>query len=203
MKNTERAHFVTLTFSTPKLIELSTEIQEADKTIYGYKLDNAIATLAVRRFLERWRKKHKKSIRHWLVTELGKEGTEHMHLHGFLWTNQPDQIGPIWGYGFHRLGIYTNERTVAYCVKYVMKIDPKHRYYRPIVLTSAGIGRTYMNSQASKSHRYKPNETNEAYRTRDGQRLSLPKYLRDKLFTEDEREQLRIEKLNSGDTYIS
>ena len=52
--------FVTLTFSNESIRELGKEIKNLD----GYERDNAIATLAVRRFLERWRKKHKKSVRH-------------------------------------------------------------------------------------------------------------------------------------------
>ena len=58
--------FVTLTFSNESYRELSKLCKGK-----GYNLDNEIATLAVRRFLERWRKKYKKSVRHWLITELG------------------------------------------------------------------------------------------------------------------------------------
>ena len=46
------------------------------KVLQGYELDNAIAAYAIRKFLERWRKKFKKSLRHWLVTELGHNGIE-------------------------------------------------------------------------------------------------------------------------------
>ena len=33
-----------------------------------YIIENEIATIAVRRFLERWRKKYKKSARHFLIS---------------------------------------------------------------------------------------------------------------------------------------
>ena len=59
-------------------------------------MENKIATLAVRRFLERWRKKYKKSVRHWLVTELGQKNTEHLHLHGIIWTDKGEEINKIW-----------------------------------------------------------------------------------------------------------
>ena len=81
--------FVTLTFSNESIRELGKEIKNLD----GYERDNAIATLAVRRFLERWRKKHKKSVRHWLITELGHNGTENIHLHGIIWTDNRKDIG--------------------------------------------------------------------------------------------------------------
>ena len=57
-------------------------------TLTSYGIENQIATLATRRFLERWRKKYKKSVKHWLITELGHEGTENIHLHGIIWTNK-------------------------------------------------------------------------------------------------------------------
>ena len=88
---TKNGHFVTLTFSTDSLKELTNHLYEENggELLEGYELDNALATLAVRRFLERWRKKHKKSVRHWLVTELGHGTTEHVHLHGIIWTDTP------------------------------------------------------------------------------------------------------------------
>ena len=55
MKN---GKFVTLTFSEESLVELGED--KNINTLNGYNLDNGIATLAVRRFLERWRKKYKK-----------------------------------------------------------------------------------------------------------------------------------------------
>ena len=38
------------------------------KKLKGYNLDNAIATEAVKHFLENWRKEHKKSVRTAIVT---------------------------------------------------------------------------------------------------------------------------------------
>ena len=71
-------HFVTLTFSNESIIALSNEIGDNEA--------NDIASLAVRRFTERWRKKYKKAPRHWLITELGHpnekgkgKSTERLH----------------------------------------------------------------------------------------------------------------------------
>ena len=46
------------------------------------------------------RKRTKKSIRHWLVTELGHEGTERIHLHGIIFTEEPEIIETDWKYGY-------------------------------------------------------------------------------------------------------
>ena len=114
--------FITLTFSTEKLRELYNELKnpsekvdkktgemyvpkiarvrsEKFKNLKGYEVDNYIVTYAVRSFLERWRKKNQKSLRHWLITELGDGTTEHIHLHGIVWTDKVMELESIWQYG--------------------------------------------------------------------------------------------------------
>ena len=128
--------FVTMTFSNESIAKLAKEI----KGLKGYDLDNEIATLATRRFLERWRKKYEKSIRHWFITELGHEGTENIHMHGIVWTDESiEEVERIWNYGIMWKGKYlgegkyknfVNEQTVNYLTKYVHKIDQKHKYYK-------------------------------------------------------------------------
>lgn len=56
------------------------------------------------------RKRTKKSIRHWLVTELGHEGTERIHLHGLIFTEEPEKIETDWKYGYVHVGDYVNEK---------------------------------------------------------------------------------------------
>ena len=81
--------FVTLTFSNERFKKYA----RRHKKLKGYDLDNAIATEAVKHFLENWRKEHKTSVRHWLVTELGHNGTENIHLHGIIWTENTPKNG--------------------------------------------------------------------------------------------------------------
>lgn len=95
--------FVTLTYSTESLAKIIEEDKEPEdkrrkqewknlKELEGYDLDNAIVTKSIRLFLERWRKKYKKSLRHWLVTELGHGRTEHIHLHGIVWAKDITEL---------------------------------------------------------------------------------------------------------------
>ena len=77
-KTNEKAYFVTFTFNTESLIKLDKEIPEG---VEGYERDNRIAAKAIRLFTERWRKKYKKTIRHWLITELGGGRYEHLHVY--------------------------------------------------------------------------------------------------------------------------
>ena len=101
IKEHENGKFVTLTFSSEAFEELKEKvIKKAKKDVKGYALDNAIATLGVRLFLERVRKKTKKSLRHWLITELGGKGTENMHIHGIIYSDTWDIIDEKWQYGY-------------------------------------------------------------------------------------------------------
>lgn len=206
IKVNKNGRFVTLTYKPKKLKELAAEFPG----LTGYELDNAIATRSVRLFLENWRKKYGKSLRHWFVTELGHKGTEHLHIHGIVWTDQPAKaIIAKWPYGYVWAGYgeqynnYVNEATVNYITKYVHKMDETHKNYQPIVLTSAGIGSAYVETQNAKKNKYQEGATNEAYRTREGYKLGLPIYYRNKLYTDEQRERLWIEKLNKQERYVN
>ena len=118
----------------------------------GIQESNAVATIAVRRFLERWRKKYKKSVKHFLITELGHNGTERIHLHGILFTKEKKEtIQEIWKYGIIWIGQYTNEKTINYIMKYITKVDEDHKGFKAVILTSAGIGKQYTENKHKTS----------------------------------------------------
>lgn len=197
--------FITLTFSNESYTELANNIQ-----LTGYPLDNQIATIATRRFLERWRKTYKKSIRHWLITELGHNGTENIHLHGIIWTDATvDEIKKTWAYGYIYpryntwKGNYVSEQTIQYISKYITKVDLKHKTYKPIILCSPGIGQCYTNKYNATTNKYKPQNTKETYTDRAGFKTALPIYWRNKIYTEEEKEKLWIEKLNKQIRYVN
>ena len=195
------AWFVTLTYSDEELNNLDNEI---DKTLKGYERDNEIAKLSIRRFTERWRKKYKKTIRHWLVTELGTSKTERLHIHGILWCKEQEDIAPIWKYGGIYIGQYVNEKTINYIVKYLNKTDKVHKEYTPKMFVSQGIGKKYLTSYDIKRNKYKESgETDETYRTVNGLRLALPIYYRNYIYNENEREKLWIEKLDKKVRYVN
>lgn len=187
---------VTLTLSTESLKTLALTIKDIDSK-WGYSLDNDLGNLAIKRFLGRWRKQYGKAPRHWLVSELGKSTTEHLHFHGIIWTDKPKRITDLWAYGFTWIGSYVGERTANYCVKYILKPDPKHPNYRPKLYTSKGIGKNYLQSRDAQNAKYNGKETREYATTRTGHKIYLPAYYRNKLYTDQQREQLWIEKLDS------
>lgn len=198
IKHNKNAQFVTLTFSNEEYTKLSKEITKLD----GYERDNEIAKKAVRRFCEKWRKKNGKSIRHWLITELGHQGTENIHMHGILWTDKPEEIAERWRYGFIWIGTWVNEATIGYITKYVTKTDEKHKEYIPKIYCSAGLGKEYTESFNATQNKYKEKNTREQYITQNGKKIGLPIYYRNQIYTEEEREKLWIQKLDKNERWI-
>jgi protein required for attachment to host cells len=199
IKENRNGKFVTLSFSNEALNELEKEVKE----LTGYERDNEVATIAVRRYLERWRKKYKKSVKHWLVTELGQKKTERIHIHGIMWTDEKEDIEKIWKYGNVWVGEFVNGKTINYIVKYVNKVDSLHKEYKSKILTSKGIGSGYINGINVKNNKYKEKGTNERYTTRSGIKMALPIYYRNKIYSEAEREKLWLEKLDEETRYVN
>lgn len=193
--------FITLTFDEENLKEL-TKLALKEWNIKKIE-ENEVAKIAIRRFLERWRKKYKKSVKHWFITELGHENTERIHLHGIIFTNEnKETIEKLWKYGGIYVGDYVNEKTINYITKYCTKMDEKHKGYTPKILTSAGIGKGYIKRIDAKNNTYKGINTNEAYKTRTGTKQSLSIYWRNKIYSEEEREQLWINKLDQNIRWV-
>ena len=187
--------FVTLTFSNHALIKLM--------KMTGYTESNALAKQAVRWFLERWRKKYKKSVKHWLITELGHENTERIHLHGILFTKENnDTIQSIWQYGKIDIGYSMNTKVINYMIKYVSKIDQQHKNFKPQIMTSPGIGKNYIDKKESRDNLYKGDQTNEGYRYKSGHKSSLPIYYRNKLYNDEQKQILWLNKLRQKKRFI-
>nr|WAE43652.1 MAG: replication initiator protein [Microviridae sp.] len=196
-----RGIFVTLTFTTKSLQELKEKINNPN--IKGYALDNAIATKAVRYFNENHRKHHHQQIKHWLITELGHGKYEHMHLHGLIWTDLPyEEIKRLWRYGYSWLGSYVNGNTINYISKYITKKDYQHKEYVPKILNSPYIGKQYTNTIRASENKFKGETTREYYQNDNGTKLALPIYYRNKLYTDEEKEKLWINRLDKGIRYI-
>lgn len=218
IKTNTNGKFIALTFSNEwykQLVENTNGIRALHDLphLKGYDLDNALAKSATRLFLERYRKKYKKSLRHWLITELGHAGTQNIHLHGIIWPTQStlDDIEKIWAYGFmwkgklikNKLVNYVNQKTINYIIKYVTKVDEHHKYYRSIILTSPGIGKSYLQSYNSTKNTFQHTDTNETYTTPTGHKTSLPIYWRNQLYTDEEKEKLWLQKLDKQERWIN
>lgn len=202
LKDDTHALFMTMTFSNESLDKLEKECKTEEP--------NEIAARAIKLFGKRWIKKYNGSIKHWLVTELGHgkraenhKSTERLHLHGFLWTTKSaSEIEEIWGYGWVDTGEYVNDVSVGYCVKYVSKVDPAHPGFISKVFASKGLGKGWLNRYDARLNKFQGENTREYYKTPSGQKLAMPTYYRNKLWTDEEREQLWLQKLNKQIRYV-
>ncbi|MCM1042448.1 MAG: hypothetical protein NC396_08510 [Bacteroides sp.] len=187
--------FVTLSFAPEELEKLCKE--------FDVEECNAIATIAVRRFLERYRKKYKTSVKHWLITELGHQNTERIHLHGIIFKKMAnEELQELWKYGNTYTGDYCNQKTINYVVKYVTKVDEKHKDYKQKILCSPGIGRKYMERPDKNRKIFKGEDTEETYDLPNGNKVNLPIYYRNKIYSENEREKLWLQKLDKQERYV-
>lgn len=196
-----RGKFMTMTFNDEAFAELDPNNEmEA----------NEFAALAIELFRKRWYKKYREGIKHWLVTELGHgkhspdhKSTERLHLHGFIWTDKTcAEIEERWKYGWIDEGEYVNEKSVGYCVKYVSKVDEAHPKFVSRVFASKGIGKGFFERSDAKLNKFRGTETREYYKTPSGIKLALPRYYRNKLYTEEQREQLWINLLDKKIRYV-
>ena len=199
LRQNKNGKFVTLSFSEEELQKIDNEIGE----LHGYERDNEICRIAVRRYTERWRKKYGKTIRHWLVTEIGGENTERIHLHGIVWADSREDIEKIWKYGNVWIGDYVNGQTINYIVKYINKTDQKHPNYISKIYTSKGIGKGYINRPDSERNKYNGTWTKGSYKTKTGMEIPLPIYYRNKLYTDEEKEKLWLNKLDKEVRYVN
>lgn len=208
IKTSEKAYFITLTFSPEELTKICKE--------KGIGECNAAAAYALRHMLERWRKTYKKSLKHWFITELGHEGTERIHMHGIIFTNEKLEFGKkddnnmctwnYWKYGHIYVGDYCTLRTINYIVKYINKIDKDHIGYVSQVLCSPGIGRNWVDRQKEFNknlYGYRPKKTIQFYTLNTGSRIKLPKYYANKFRNEEEREQIWREFMDTEKETIS
>lgn len=194
-KHNNKAHFVTLTFDNVKLNDIikKNETEEA----------NIIAKAAVRGFLERWRAKHGKSVKHWLIPELGHIGTERLHLHGILFTEEDEkEIQARWGLGIATVGYSMNQKVINYMVKYITKEDKDHPGFSGRILASPGIGGSYAERKSNFNKYKEGGRTNKYIIGPNGGKMPMPTYLRNKQWTEEERDKLWTEILDSDRMFV-
>lgn len=164
---------------------------------------NAVAKTAVRLFLERWRKKYKSSVKHWLIPEKGHVGTERLHLHGILWVPREfkkEDLDERWQNGFTYVGYSMNKKCIQYVTKYITKQD--ERGFNGRIFASKGIGYSYLGKLDARDNEYRGRDTKETMRLENGYRAALPIYMRNKLYTETQRENLWLFKLEKQKRYI-
>ena len=84
----------------------------------------------------------------------------------------------------------------------MLKDDLNNREFTGKVLTSAGMGKQYFERGDWKFNKYNGKNTREYYVFKNGTRAMMPRYYRDKIYSEEEKELLWLQKLDKGDTWV-
>lgn len=176
----KNATFVTLTFSDEYLPKNKEECSKL-----------------IRKFLERVRKKYKRSFKHWIVSEYGTRRTKRLHLHGIFFDPPfpPWELTKYWKYGNTDSRVLIPER-VIYCTGYINKLvrgldynlleDPDKRQW---VFSSPGIGKSYTDDPTVQAFSHQ-HGIPIIFGYQNNKPFALPRYYRQKLFTDDELENL-------------
>lgn len=186
----KKAYFITFTFS--------------DK-YYSDAVSN-VAPM-IRAYCERYRKKYKRSLKHWFVTELGDESGR-FHLHGILFDplytvldrdmSFMEQVPEFpWPYGISFFGT-CSVGSISYCVKYMLKQHPIDENFKPKVFASPGLGAAYADRPLNYYHE---DDLGDFSVDVEGQRCSLPRYLQQKMFADDWLKSIRKIKEYSYDPF--
>ena len=67
---------------------------------------------------------------------------------------------------------------------------------------SNGLGRGYTEREDAKNNKYKEGDTKEYYRDRKGFKKAIPVYWRNKIYSDEEKEKLWIEKLDKQERWV-
>lgn len=137
-------------------------------------------------YIDRLRKALGYRPRYVFTSELGEESGR-LHYHGILFDTDIDKIPYClmrdrWKYGISYISGDVTPKTARYVTKYILKPHPD---YKGFVMCSNGIGRSYCNGRNMRWHLnqfdYRP------FRQLDGRWYPLAKYCADKMFDEDMR----------------
>lgn len=200
LKADNKCYFVTLTFNDEQYEYLRRKL--GIKSEPNDEENNTICTEAVNMYMDliRWHNKGRKYVKHWFITERG-EDFGRIHLHGLMWCSK-SLIG-LWKFGYWYTGQYVNEVTVRYVTKYMLKIPEKYPNFIGKVMCSKGIGSRYGQSKNCKLwNTYRGKNTKETYKLPNGREINLPQYYRDKIYTDEQKEKLWIQKQERGYRYI-
>lgn len=203
-KDALTADFLTLTYNEANLPTIREEGMKATfMNLEKKHLMRFFRTLrqVQRRFLVRWAKKSKmvkvkreKLYKDWKIKyyAVGEYGTKfhRPHYHAIVFNIHPEVMsrlndGEIWTKGvIHRGDV--NDSSIQYTAKYV--IDAKRPDWehdprtKPFSIMSMGLGKSYI---ARRGNWHK--QGLKLYVMSQGNKTRMPRYYKDKIFTEDER----------------
>lgn len=180
-KTASSAHMVTLTYDNAHI----------PITKNGFR---TLQYTDVQLFFKRLRKVNPEKLKYYVAGEYGTQ-TRRPHYHIVLFNAILSTIQPAWMLGsVHYCPL--NEATVGYTLKYMCKPPqfriPQHRNDDRLPersLISKGLGGNYLSPQMITWH--KADLDNRMYcNIEDGKKIAMPRYYKDKIYTEWERKRV-------------
>jgi len=175
------SHFITLTYDTQKVPISPLGFMSLDKR-------------DVQLFFKRLRFAHngseRSAIKYYLAGEYGGK-THRPHYHAIIFNAEIQHIQPAWDKGQIHYGT-VGGASIGYTLKYMCKQQSTIWYgdrTHEFSLMSKGLGANYLTPGMEKWH--KADIENRMYvPLEDGRKIAMPRYYKDKLYDEDEREQV-------------
>lgn len=171
--------FLTLTYDTAKVPITQNGFMTLDKR-------------HVQLFMKRLRKRNATRLKYYCAGEYGEKYLR-PHYHMILFNADIKTIQPAWDYGQIHYG-KVEEASVGYCLKYISKPGriPMHRNDDRLPehsLMSKGLGISYL-SEAMRQWHMDDMETRMYCNLMDGKKIAMPRYFKQKLYTDEQRKMI-------------
>jgi len=168
----------------------------------------------VQLFMKRLRKKHTNTLKYYVCGEYGTQ-THRPHYHMILFNARQDLIQPAWDLGKIHYGT-VEAASIGYTLKYMNKPTRIPMYkgddrQKEFSLMSKGLGKSYLTPQMISYHKADL-ENRMHINILDGKKIAMPRYFKDKIYDENEREQIKqhmiieqgklIEEFNNHPEYL-
>lgn len=150
----------------------------------------------IRLFLDRYRKRFGHSPRHWIINEYGDTGGR-LHFHALFFDNEiyRHQLEEVWQYGIVRSSRLRSAAAISYITTYVTKFLDKwiiDKNEKQFILCSPGIGKAYTLDPDNIAWHHACGQLRSYRLDFNGRLVALPRYYRQKIFSEFERLRLRL-----------
>lgn len=175
-KRSHSAHFITLTYDT-KHVPITKngfmELRKRDIQLFFKRLRKRLPGVA---------------IKYYCAAEYSPKPKDRPHYHVIIYNVELSEVQPAWALGHIHYG-KLSEASVGYTLKYICKTRriPAHRNddrQPEFSLMSKGLGDNYINAKTTKWHL---NGERMYCVIEDGKKISMPRYYKDKIFSEENR----------------
>lgn len=204
-KNSETAYFVTLTYSEKYLPVFSFKngaIERQYEKEHGVDYYPVLDKKDLQNMFKRIRKKNPyKNLKYYAVGEYGTK-SHRPHYHIIIFNIDIDLLLDEWrdvnnqeSFGNVKIGT-VNPKSIRYTTNYVIN---KYKYasrklFPEFAIMSKGIGMEYVAKMADYHNKYK----NGKYTFRDGTKVNLPRYYKEKIF--DKRDRIKVSIKNKNES---